>query len=560
MFRPLSFDRTYLSYRNKNNSRLNTTGIILVLEKIMRRLFIIITTIYLLISLIGIISISSRLNIIKEKTESLSEAQKSLIKRAEFKDIILQTGKAIEGKRENEISELIKKARQVIDECYNCHHPGHVILRIKETERNINHLGSLAESKDYKSLSIIMARLISFVETAFEKATFLSRTRLESAFNEIKKTEETTTITVITGLLLFLIFSVVTLYRVSLLQQRIKEREISLKNAAEQWRLTFDSIQDCLMIVDEKGRIRMTNESTQEIFGNDITGHPVEEILNLPTVREVSDLYSLQGSFEFSKKERIFSLKTYPYSMDSHEKNLILVIRDITIEKEMEQRLIQAEKLSALSRTMATVATELYNPLTSVTKYSEVLLDLSSINKRIREIADKISTSTSRMSGIVGELLLFSKVPTLNRNPVEIRAMVEGLLRLIEEGIAYGKINFIVSSEKTVLSIDRAKMEKALMSLITYSINRINNSGKGDRIEIKGYEDREKGLFYIDICDNGPIIPWNESLRIFEPFFSDSTKSQDLSTSYRIIKAHGGDIFIKSTENETVFSIELPIN
>mgnify|MGYP000063348430 FL=1 len=523
----------------------------------MRRLFIIITTVYLLISLIGIISISSRLNIIKEKTESLSEAQKSLIKRAEFKDIILQTGKAIEGKQEDEIFKLINRARKVIRECYNCHHPDHILLRIKETERDVNHLLSLVKSKDYKSLPVTIASLISFVETAFERATLLSGTRLESTINEIKKTEETTTITVITGLLLFLIFSAVTLYRVSLLQQKIKEREISLRNAAEQWQRTFDSIQDCIIIIDEKGRIRMMNEAAKNIFGNNLTGYPLKEILEVPAIR---DLYSLPSSIEFSKKARIFRLKTYPYSVDDHEKSLILVIRDITSEKETEQRLIQAEKLSALTRIMATVATELYNPLTAVTKYSEVLLDLSSINKRIKEIADKISNSTLRMRGIVGELLLFSKTPTLHRNPVEIRAMCEGLLRLIEKDMACGTINFLISSEEMVLSIDRPKMEKALMSLITYSINRINNSGKGNRIEIKGYKHREKGLFYIDICDNGPIIPWNERLRIFEPSFLDGLKSQDLSMAYWIIKAHGGDIFIKSTEDETVFSIELPIN
>jgi len=523
----------------------------------LKRLFIVISSIYLLIALTGVVSISSRLKVIKEKTEALSEAQKSLIKRAEFKDLILQAGRAIEGKREEEISEFIKRARHVIDECYNCHHPDHIVSKIKEVERNVDHLDSLLRARDYGSLYVTIGGLVSFVEMAFEKATSLSRTRLESTFSEIKKTEETTRITVITGLLLFLIFSAIALYRVSLLEEKIKKRERDLRKAVEEWQLTFDSIMDSLLIVDEEGKIIKTNILAQKVFGSDITGHSIEEILNLPELQNGRNLYSLQEGIEFSKKGRTFSLKTYPYSGGPAGKGLILVIRDITREKEMEQRLIQAEKLSALTRTLATVATELYNPLNSVTKYSEVLFDLSSINKRIKEIADRISNSTSRMSSIVGELLSFSKLPVLKKNPVNFPEMMENLLESLRKE-ASQNINFLLSSEEIVLFIDKVEMEKALKGLITYSINRLRDTPEGGTIEIRGRKD--KNLFRIEICDNGPPIPKDELLRIFEPLFFDTLRIQNLNRSYQIIRAHGGDIIIKSRENETTFSIELPVN
>ena len=187
------------------------------------------------------------------------------------------------------------------------------------------------------------------------------------------------------------------------------------------------------------------------------------------------------------------------------------------------------------------------------------MYELSSINKRIREIADKISTSTSRMRGIVSELLLFSKTPVLNKRPVDFESMIEEIINVIKEGMDLGKIDLIVDSEKATIYIDRTKMERALLSLIKYSINRINSTGKGDRIRIKGYG--EKGLFRIDISDNGPFITRDMSLRIFEPFFSHSDRKTglDLSMGYNIIKAHGGDIIIRSTGEETVFSVELPM-
>lgn len=525
----------------------------------MRRLFIIITIIYLFISTIGILSVSTRLKIIKGKTESLSEAQRSLMKRAEFKDVIYEISRSIEQKEGKERTVyLIGKAKKTIEECYECHHPSHIYESIKATEIKVNDLPSQIEKPEKLLAQTI--RIIPFVETAYERATLLAKIRLESATKELKRAEKAIAVTVASGAILFLTISGIALYRVTILQSRIKERERSLKNWAEQWQQTFDSIQDCLIIVDYEGNIRQTNKSSRNLFGEDIINRPIADVLNIPSFRKAEDLFGKSDGIEFSRREKIFKLKTYPHYIDFDKGGYIIVIRDITVEKEMEQRLIQAEKLSALSRTMATVATELYNPLTSVSKYSEVLLDLSSINKRIREIADKISTSTSRMSGIVGELLLFSKVPALNKRPVDYESLIEGILKLLKEGVDIGKINLIVEAERATIYVDRTKIERALLGLITNSINRINQSGKGNWVLVKGY--KEKGLFHIDISDNGPFIPREMSLRLFEPFFSDGDRKTglDLSISYNIIKAHEGDIIVRSTEEETIFSVELPLS
>ncbi|MFN3479001.1 MAG: ATP-binding protein [Thermodesulfovibrionales bacterium] len=530
----------------------------------MRRLFVTIMILYLLISFVGIVSVSTRLIKIKEKTESLTEAQRSLIKRAEFKDLIFETRRAIEEKRDDpEILLLIDRTKVKIKECYSCHHPDHIITIIRDTEKAVNALVSPAMEKDYATLLNITGKITPFVKRAFERATSLSETRLESAVKEINRTERVMTITAIAGILLFLTLSIIALYRVSLLQSRIKERERSLENWAKQWQQTFDSIQDCLMILDRDSNLKMTNKSAKETFGEVIIGYPFMEMLGVPSVKNIHDLCNSKGGIEFTKGDRVYHIKSYHLHLD-YDEDFIVVIRDVTSEKEMEQRLIQAEKLSALSRTMATVATELHNPLTSVSKYSEVLLDLSTINKRIREIADKISISTSRMSGIVGELLLFSRSPILNKTPVNFKSLIEEIFKLIKEGMDMRKINLIAESEDVTITADKTKIERALLSLITNSINRINRSGKGDRVEIRGY--KEKGLFHIHICDNGPFIPKEISLRLFEPFFTDSVfntqevrkSGLNLSMSYNIIRAHNGDIVVKSTEDETVFSIELP--
>lgn len=115
----------------------------------MRRLLIIIMIIYLLTSTVGILSVNTRIEIIKDKTESLTEAQRSLMKRAELKDIIYEISHSIEQKETKERTiYLIEKAKRTIKECYECHHPSHIYEGIKATEVKINDLPSRIEKPE----------------------------------------------------------------------------------------------------------------------------------------------------------------------------------------------------------------------------------------------------------------------------------------------------------------------------------------------------------------------------------------------------------------------------
>lgn len=148
-------------------------------------------------------------------------------------------------------------------------------------------------------------RIIPFVETAYEKAALLARMRLESATKELKRAEKATTITVASGIILFLTISLVALYRVTVLQSKIMERERSLKNWAEQWQQTFDSIQDCLVITDKEGRIKLTNKSARDFLGEDIIDRYFVEALDVLSIKNAENLYDKSNGIEFSKGEKV---------------------------------------------------------------------------------------------------------------------------------------------------------------------------------------------------------------------------------------------------------------
>ncbi|MEW6410430.1 MAG: ATP-binding protein [Nitrospirota bacterium] len=534
----------------------------------MRRIFLVIMLFYLFITTAGILFMGARLIVVKERVESLTEAQKSLIKRAEFKDVIFELDKSIE--RSNfraKTKGLIERARNIVSQCYGCHHPQHIMARIENAERLVNELVIEMPSKDFarqsEKLLATTNQIIPFVEAAYERATYLANARLKSATQELQKAKNIAIVIILLGLSLFIVFSTISLLRVSTLESKVKERETALRDWAEQWQHTFDSIQDMVLILDRDCRVQMMNDAAKRMYGRDAVGKGIFEILGESFVSECKDVYKSISSMEISIGDRVFSFRTFPRLINNKETGCVIVVKDITAEKEMELRLIQAEKLSVLARTITGVAHELYKPLTAVSEYSELLIDIASIHNGIREVASKINISTARMSNIVGDLFLFSRVPVLEKNQTDVRSLVDKTVQLVREVLETYKIRTCIEIDDTVVFIDKIRMERVLVSLITNAIHRISDSGKGDKIHIKAH--KRNGWVIIEISDNGPSIPRHLRQRMFDPHFTFGEIGKgaglDLSISYNIVKAHGGDITVRgSGGNGTTFMIELPIN
>ncbi|WP_333654964.1 sensor histidine kinase [Dissulfurispira sp.] len=116
-------------------------------------------------------------------------------------------------------------------------------------------------------------------------------------------------------------------------------------------------------------------------------------------------------------------------------------------------------------------------------------------------------------------------------------------------------------SDDIVASLDKSQMERVLLNLVTNSIHALRDSKRGDRILLKVY--KENNSVVIEVSDNGPGIPGNVIQKIFEPFFTTKGFGKGtglgLSICYNIVRAHGGNISVKSKEGEgTTFMIELP--
>ncbi|BCB95644.1 hypothetical protein JZK55_05660 [Dissulfurispira thermophila] len=532
----------------------------------MRRIFLIIFGFFLVITTAGMLFVGSRLLEVKERFVYLSDAQRSLIKRSELRDIIHDLKHTAMGEKRSamQISELKSRAKTVVGECYGCHNSGDVFGYIKGIENKILLFDKEISVSDFyrrpEKVLFTVNYIVPFVETSYTKAKLLADTRLKETYQILEHAKTAAILASLAGFFLFVSFSVVSLKRVSRLEADVKERERVLHDWAEQWQRTFDSIQDMVFIMDKDCKISMMNDMAMKACRQCSKGKGIDTFDDF--IKKTCQSVCREGkSREIAIGDSIFTVRSFKMHPDADDKGCVLVIRDITSEREKEMRLIQAEKLSALGQLVAGVAHELNNPLTAISGFSYLLSNTASDNN-IRDIAEKINKSAERASGIVQDLLVFSRSPKLEKAPVNIGYLLKEVIGIVSESLSASKIDASVKvSDDIVVMLDNAQMERVLLNLITNAIHAIRDSKKGDMIVLKAY--KENNSVFIEVSDNGPGIPDSVIHKIFEPFFTTKGFGKGtglgLSICHNIVKAHGGNISVKSREGEgTTFIIELP--
>jgi signal transduction histidine kinase len=270
--------------------------------------------------------------------------------------------------------------------------------------------------------------------------------------------------------------------------------------------------------------------------------------------------------------------------------------------KATQSQLIQSEKMASLGELTAGIAHEIQNPLNFVNNFSEInkelleelKVELESGNiDEVRQLADdtisneeKIRQHGIRADSIVKGMLLHSRTSQGEKEPTDINALADEYLRLAYHGMR-AKDKSFNSDFKTDFDPDLPKINVIPQDIGRVLLNLINNAfyavDKKAREGIDGYKPvvsvstkyvpHSEGLpagqagedkIEVSVKDNGEGVPEQVRDKIFHPFFTTKPTGQGtglgLSLSYDIVKAHRGELSVKSEENEgTEFTVILQI-
>jgi signal transduction histidine kinase len=264
--------------------------------------------------------------------------------------------------------------------------------------------------------------------------------------------------------------------------------------------------------------------------------------------------------------------------------------------KSTQSQLIQAEKMASLGELTAGIAHEIQNPLNFVNNFSEVNNELigelksewlkpeqerdktleQELLNDISQNLDKINYHGKRADAIVKGMLQHSRISTGQKDPTDINALADEYLRLSYHGLRAKNKNFNATI-KTDFDTTIGEINIVAQDVGRVLLNLINNAFYAVNEKFRGLKD---GSSYeptvsvstrkidqsveIIVEDNGDGMPSELRDKIFQPFFTTKPTGEGtglgLSISYDIIKAHGGEIRVESSQgNGSKFVITLPI-
>ncbi len=346
------------------------------------------------------------------------------------------------------------------------------------------------------------------------------------------------------------------------LKQLVLKKEEGLKEITMRYKAIIDATDELIIILHHE-RVTFSNNALKRMVGG--VPETIHDIFDPASVSSILQQFSMlppEGCVEFDipveigKRHRIIGQFFIKQLTD--DQNLIMT-KDISLKRHMEQRSIQNEKLTSLGLLTSGIAHELNNKLTPILGFAE-LIDVSALNETDKKRFSHMMNSANSAKNIMGSLLSFSRNLPPEKTPFEIREVIERIINLYSSTLHKKDIKIIHVSPPEPLNIkaDMNCIEQVLVNLINNAIDAIGKvSGS---ISIRSFA--RDGFVHVQIEDSGPGIPEGILPKIFDPFFT--TKSLDkgtglgLSICYGIVTDHKGEITIENTGHGTLAQIKLP--
>lgn len=388
-----------------------------------------------------------------------------------------------------------------------------------------------------------------------------------------------------------------------------KEAQDEIANMRRDLQNIIDSMPSALIRVDEDGRITHWNKEAARLAGREfpeVVGKKFGDVIDM--LREFADdiqraivdnapLHNHQFSMRDEKGNQTNYDITVFALLDGGMEGAVIRIDDVTTRTQIEEMMVQTEKMMSVGGLAAGMAHEINNPLGGILQASqnisrrmspdlkknqtvaeELGIDIEKVHeyaeaRGINEFIANIRSDGARAAKIVADMLAFSRRSDSVSEKANAREMIETVLRLaandynLKKQYDFRQVTIKQEFEDDTLEVpcDKTKIEQVLLNLVKNAAQAMstNEAQQDPTITIKCARDGDYAQ--IDVIDNGPGMDAETRRRVLEPFFTTKPvgvgTGLGLSVSYFIIcKQHGGQMNVESEVGKgTRFTIRLPL-
>ena len=377
-------------------------------------------------------------------------------------------------------------------------------------------------------------------------------------------------------------------------RKRASEELRSLRNYLSN---IINSMPSALVGVDVQGRVTQWNQTVEQATGIDAQtaqNKSLAEILPwmAPEMKKIKESIHTRQIIQEQKKPRSLEGTTcyedmtiYPLITNGIE-GAVIRIDDVTDKVQLEEMIIQSEKMLSVGGLAAGMAHEINNPLAGMLQTAEVManrlgksLDIPAsreaaqqagttleaiesfmANRGILRMLDTLKESGRRVSAIVDNMLSFARKGEARVSSHVLEEIMDKTLELaatdydLKKHYDFKLVEIVREYQADPLRVpcERAKIQQVLLNILRNGAQAMQAAGVSrPRLTVRTGYDQQRAMAILEIEDNGPGMDAATRKRVFEPFFTTKPTGMGtglgLSVSYFIIaETHGGELAVES--------------
>ena len=336
---------------------------------------------------------------------------------------------------------------------------------------------------------------------------------------------------------------------------RIKEIIVRAKLRAEERERYYQLIMECartgLVTVNDAGSVYQANGEALRIFGLPRMTHIRQTETSMPeacrALQEIRTGQRLHVKEMTEAGEVNLSLTCAEIMLDQKRLRVIAVS---DIDDYLAQT--QIESWSKLTRILTH---EIMNSLAPITSLSDTLLHLGRpLDTDVAQGLETISATSRRLTAFVETFRRFTRIPELQKAPVEVRGLLERAAALV--ATPQVGITVDVQPAEMLVYADEGLVSQVVVNLLKNAREAVAAQPDA-RIDVRARIDEGENI-RIDVTDNGKAIPAAVTENIFTPFFTTKADGSGigLSVSRRIMQLHNGSLRLTSnTDRRVTFTL-----